>query len=1114
MTAQSIDAHSMNAQSIDAQSMGAHTMTAQSIDAQSMGAQSIDAHSMTAQSIDAHTMTAQIIDAHSMGAQRIDAHSMGAQSIDAHTMTAQSIDAHSMGAQSIDAQSMGAQSIDAHSMGAQSIDAHSMTAQSIDAHTMTAQSIDAHSMGAQRIDAHTMTAQSIDAHSMNAQSIDAQSMGAHTMTAQRIDAHSMGAQSIDAHTMTAQSIDAHSMGAQSIDAHSMGAHTMTAQSIDAHSMGAQSIDAHTMTAQSIDAHCMAAHIMTAQSMGAHSMNAQSIDAQSMGAHTMTAQRIDAHSMGAPIMSTYSMSRCPSPAGVELRNDAGREVTRQVASFRPRFQTYLNLMTLVYAVDEINKDTTLLPNVSLGFHVYDSCHAGFQTTQGVFGLLAGGAGSAVNFNCDQWKKVIAIIDDLSPGLSAEMARMLRVYSVPKISAASQDDLLGDTVQFPASYRTVTSEASLQLAIGRLLKHFGWTWVGIMAFETENSVKIMKNLKEAIERHRGCVEFLFSLPSHYDLWQSTFEVLGVIRRSTANVIVFYGSQQDHAVLQRILPAVQNSVRGKVWILTEELELDLMTGLSALPLNGSLSIVNHKMEIPGLKDFFSELHPSKYPNDEFLRDIWFLTFHCDWKIALWWAACRKNISLASHEDRFSLRVASQCYPIYNAVYALAHALHGAISFTCRSKALARQFQSGLSLPIQLLPHLRRVHFTNTAGEEVFFGENHDSMLGFDLLNWQFHGGRIKRAVTVGRFNPLSPAGEELTINESLITWNSLFNGTPQSRCSEPCLPGYRKLMLEGKASCCYRCTPCPEVEVSYHADADHCQMCPEHEWPNARRDGCIPREVVFLSYVEPLGAALVCVALASSTFTALVLGIFIKFRETPIVKANNRGLSYVLLVSLLLCFLCSLIFIGRPQRVTCILRQAVFGITFTLSVSSILGKTLTVVMAFQATKPGRWMGFWVSSYLVAFCSVIQVLICVIWLAIAPPFVSYNTQSVISQMILECNEGSLIAFYCVLGYLGFLASLCFVIAFLARTLPDTFNEAKYITFSMLVFCSVWISFIPTYLSTKGKYMVAVEIFAILASSAGLLGCIFVPKCYVILLRPDMNTREQVSRRALSVGR
>ncbi|XP_069074740.1 vomeronasal type-2 receptor 26-like [Pleurodeles waltl] len=413
------------------------------------------------------------------------------------------------------------------------------------------------------------------------------------------------------------------------------------------------------------------------------------------------------------------------------------------------------------------------------------------------------------------------------------------------------------------------------------------------------------------------------------------------------------------------------------------------------------------------------------------------------------------------------------------------------------------------QLFHYMKGLRFKNKMGEEIIFDEYGNPPAAYDIINWQRkHDGTI-HYVTVGSFDTRQPKGQELHINRSALSWARQGKEAPRSACSESCFPGYYKAGRRGQPACCYDCLPCSEGEVSEGRDSSKCWPCPSDQWPNERRSNCVPKRLEVLSYNYTLGATLCATIILCSLITIILLIIFIKFQDTPIVKANNRNLTYLLLVSLVLSFLCSLLFIGEPQPISCLLRQTAFGILFALCVSCILAKTIMVIIAFNATKPDshmrRWLGPRVPMVTVSLCTVIQVLICATWLVLCPPFPEKNMKMKTGTIILQCNECSVIAMWCMLGYMGLLAFISFVVAFLARNLPDSFNEAKWITFSMLVFLSVWLSFIPGYLSTQGKYMVAVEVFGIICSCAGIVVCIFLPKCYIILLRPELNTREHL---------
>lgn len=237
-------------------------------------------------------------------------------------------------------------------------------------------------------------------------------------------------------------------------------------------------------------------------------------------------------------------------------------------------------------------------------------------------------------------------------------------------------------------------------------------------------------------------------------------------------------------------------------------------------------------------------------------------------------------------------------------------------------------------------------------------------------------------------------------------------------------------------------------------------------------------------------------------LVATLFLHHRDTAVVKAARGPLCPAILFSLVISYMSAMLFVGQPNSLQCKARQVLFGISFTLCVSCILVKTLQILVAFQFNPElqGILRKLYQPYAIVTICVALQVNICICWLVLQSPFNHIITQPM--TLLEHCHEGSYVAFGVMLGYIGILAFVCFICAFKGQKLPQQYNEAKFITFSMLLYLISWLIFIPIYVTTSAVYLPAVEMVVILISNYGILTCHFFPKCYIILFKKEQNTK------------
>ncbi|XP_078524801.1 extracellular calcium-sensing receptor-like [Lissotriton helveticus] len=784
------------------------------------------------------------------------------------------------------------------------------------------------------------------------------------------------------------------------------------------------------------------------------------------------------------------------------------------------QNYQWIQAMVFAIEEINNCSTILPNITLGFQIYDTCTMIQWSLKGTLWILSGQDEVIPNFRCQRGLSPAAIIGDSGSTRSILLAHILGLYRFPQISYFSTSPLLSDRNQFPSFFRTIPSDSIQSLGLAQLAIHFGWTWVGIIATDDNYGQLGSQLVQQELIKAEGCVAFKeYILPSRPA--KNVFHIVQVIKNSTAKAIVVFTS---YPYLPPLLDEiVKQNVTGKIWIASESwstyspLSIDKYSKILA----GTIGFAIRSGEMASFQKYFTSIRPSTLEGDTFVIKFWEAVFGCQWLPKGTLISEQKTRNCTGAEKLETLPINSMMdfritYNIYNAVYATAQSLEDLrICMQDRVVPLQEKCANILEFhPWQILHYIKNVRL-GREGAETLFDSSGNPPAQYDIVNWQKDPDGTIRHLKVGSYDSSAPPGKTLNVNASAIYWSAgsiQERDVPTSVCSSKCPTGFRKTIMSGKPTCCFKCVPCVLGEISNQSDSIECFVCPWDQWSNENQNKCISKMTDFLSYTETFGVILATISILSSVIPALILGLFICYRNTPIVKASNSHLSYILLLSLTLCFLCSLTFIGYPTQDKCLISQTAFGITFALCISCILAKTIMVVIAFNATKPNsklrRWTGPKLSYTVIGVSTLIQVILCISWLILSPPFSEKDIHSLPGIIILGCNEGSMVAFWCMLGYLGFLSAISFIVAFLARKLPDSFNEAKFITFSMLAFLSVWVSFIPAYLSTKGKYMVAMEIFAILSSSYSLVCCIFVPKCYIIIFRSKMNTKDYLMGR------
>ncbi|XP_027129041.1 glutamate receptor, metabotropic 5a [Larimichthys crocea] len=764
--------------------------------------------------------------------------------------------------------------------------------------------------------------------------------------------------------------------------------------------------------------------------------------------------------------------------------------------------------MMHTLDRINADPSILPNITLGCEIRDSCwHSAVALEQSIEfirdtlvsneeeesqGRCTAEAGSLL---LQAKKPIVGLIGPGSSSVAIQVQNLLQLFNIPQIAYSATSMDLSDKSLYKYFMRVVPSDMQQARAMVDIVKRYSWSYVSAIHTEGNYGESGMEAFKDMAAKEGICIAHSDKIYSNAGE-QSFDKLLQKLRGHLPKARVVACFCEGMTVRGILMAMRRQNLVGEFLLVGSDGWADRydVTDGYQKEAAGGITIKLKSAYVTWFDDYYLNLKPDANQRNPWFSEFWQHRFQCRLRghpqeSSMYNRTCNWRESLR-HQYAQDTKMGF----VINAIYSMAYGLHAMQEALCPGyKGLCESMR-----PIdgrKLLEFLMKTNFTGVSGETILFDQNGDSPGRYEIMNFKHIGEDEYAYIHVGSWDQggLKMNDEEIWSNDSDII---------QSVCSEPCQKAQIKVIRKGEVSCCWTCTPCKENE--YVSDEYTCRACVLGSWPTDDLTGCEPIPVQYVRWGDPEPIAAVVFACLGLMATLFVTSVFIKFWDTPVVKSSSRELCYIILAGICLGYLCTFSLIAKPHIVYCYLQRLGIGLSPAMSYSALVTKTNRIARILAGskkkicTKKPRFMSACAQLVIAFLLILLQLGIIVALLIIEPPQVIYDYPS-IREVHLICNLTTL-GVVAPLGYNGLLILSCTFYAFKTRNVPANFNEAKYIAFTMYTTCIIWLAFVPIYFGSN--YKIITMCFSVSLSATVALCCMFVPKVYIMLAKPEKNVR------------
>ncbi|EAW63934.1 metabotropic glutamate receptor 7 isoform b precursor [Homo sapiens] len=781
-----------------------------------------------------------------------------------------------------------------------------------------------------------------------------------------------------------------------------------------------------------------------------------------------------------------------------------------------------LEAMLYALDQINSDPNLLPNVTLGARILDTCsrdtYALEQSLTFVQALIQKDTSDVRCTNGEppvfvKPEKVVGVIGASGSSVSIMVANILRLFQIPQISYASTAPELSDDRRYDFFSRVVPPDSFQAQAMVDIVKALGWNYVSTLASEGSYGEKGVESFTQISKEAGGlCIAQSVRIPQERKDRTIDFDriIKQLLDTPNSRAVVIFANDED---IKQILAAAKRAdqVGHFLWVGSDS------WGSKINPLHqhediaeGAITIQPKRATVEGFDAYFTSRTLENNRRNVWFAEYWEENFNC--KLTISGSKKEDTDRKCTGQERIgkdsNYEQEGKVQFVIDAVYAMAHALHHMNKDLCADyRGVCPEMEQAGGK--KLLKYIRNVNFNGSAGTPVMFNKNGDAPGRYDIFQYQTTNTSNPGYRLIGQWT------DELQLNIEDMQWGKGVREIPASVCTLPCKPGQRKKTQKG-TPCCWTCEPCDGYQ--YQFDEMTCQHCPYDQRPNENRTGCQDIPIIKLEWHSPWAVIPVFLAMLGIIATIFVMATFIRYNDTPIVRASGRELSYVLLTGIFLCYIITFLMIAKPDVAVCSFRRVFLGLGMCISYAALLTKTNRIYRIFEQGKKSVTAPRLISptSQLAITSSLIsvQLLGVFIWFGVDPPniIIDYDEHKTMNpeqaRGVLKCDITDL-QIICSLGYSILLMVTCTVYAIKTRGVPENFNEAKPIGFTMYTTCIVWLAFIPIFFGTAQSaeklYIQTTTLTISMNLSASVaLGMLYMPKVYIIIFHPELNVQKR----------